>query len=72
MSRGRRPLAEPTECKRIYIPQNITAKVDLLFSDPTSGKPEYGAWGKYITKLIRDDLAKGKDAELFKLVRART
>ena len=50
--------AVPSVEKNLSLPRDLVVAVDLeLFSD-LEGKVPFGAWGKYVERLIREDLAK--------------
>lgn len=64
MTKGRRPLIDPTVRKRINVPRSIAEQVDIILIDPISGGTRYNAWADYVNKLIRDDLAKNENSVL--------
>lgn len=43
----------PTTEWKLHLPVPLVAKIDLLLSDPVTGKPVYGARSKLITELLR-------------------
>lgn len=48
--------------KKISIPEDVVAQIDLeLYSELESRVP-HGAWSTLITKLLREHLAKGQRA----------
>lgn len=49
---GRKPNAVPTIDWKCYVPVNIAAQVDLLLTDPLTGKPKLGARSELVTKLL--------------------
>jgi len=42
---------------KLSLPAPTAAKVDLMFEDPLTGKPKYGARGKLVDALLRNWLA---------------
>jgi hypothetical protein len=61
MGRPKKPI-RPIE-KNISIPEDICAKVDLRLFSPLEGRVPHGAWSRYITALIRQDLSRGAQDE---------
>lgn len=57
---GRKPNAVPTIDWKCYVPVNIAAQVDLLLTDPLTGKPKLGARSELVTKLLMAWLASRK------------
>jgi hypothetical protein len=45
--------------KNISLPEDICAQVDLRLFSPLECRVPHGAWSRYITGLIRQDLSKG-------------
>lgn len=41
------------QAKEVQIPKSVKDKVDALLLDPLSGRPEFGAWSKLVTALLR-------------------
>lgn len=44
--------------KNISLPEDLVAKVDLELWSELEGKVPFGAWQRYVERLIREDLAK--------------
>lgn len=55
MSRPR--LAHLRATWKLSLPAPTAAKVDLMFEDPLTGKPKYGARGKLVDALLTNWLA---------------
>lgn len=55
--RGRKPHADPPTEWKVSIPTSIAAKVELLLTDPYTGKPEHGARSRLLTQLLVNWLA---------------
>jgi hypothetical protein len=56
MPRPRKAI-RPVE-KNISLPQDLVLKVDLLLYSELEGKVPFGAWQRYVERLIREDLFK--------------
>lgn len=50
--RGRKPHADPPTEWKVSLPTSIAAKVELLLTDPYTGKPEHGARSRLLTALL--------------------
>ena len=48
----------PSVEKNISLPEDLVFRVDLELHCPIEGKVPFGAWKKYIERLIREDLAR--------------
>lgn len=44
--------------KNVSLPEDLVAKVDLELWSELEGKVPFGAWQRYVERLIREDLAK--------------
>ena len=44
----------PTERKTFHIPEDISARVELLLANPGTGQVKFGAWSKLVTELLRE------------------
>jgi hypothetical protein len=55
MARPRKAI-RPIE-KNISLPQDVVARVDLELYSELEGKVPFGAWQKFIERLIRAELA---------------
>ena len=42
--------------KNISFPESICAQVDLKLYSELEGRVPHGAWSKYLTRLVREDL----------------
>jgi hypothetical protein len=51
----RKAITRPIE-KNISLPEDLVAQVDLMLFSDLEGKVPFGAWKRYVEKLIRDDL----------------
>lgn len=49
--------------KNISLPEDLVARVDLELFSELEGKVPFGAWQRYVERLIRDDLAKRASAQ---------
>ena len=58
MARPRKAI--PSVEKNISLPQDLVAQVDLELYSDLEGKVPFGAWQKYLERLIRQDLAARK------------
>lgn len=56
MARPRKAI-RPVE-KNISLPEDLVARVDLELFSELEGKVPFGAWQRYLERLIREDLAK--------------
>jgi len=56
MARPRKAI-RPIE-KNISLPQDVVARVDLELYSELEGKVPFGAWQKFIERLIRAELAR--------------
>lgn len=56
MGRPRKAI-RPIE-KNISLPLDLVARVELELYSELEGKVPFGAWSRYVEKLIRDDLEK--------------
>jgi hypothetical protein len=52
----RPPRADRPQDKTISLPTSLCGKVDLLLFSPLEGRVPHGAWARYITGLIEQDL----------------
>lgn len=50
--------AVPSVEKNLSLPRDLVVAVDLELFSELEGKVPFGAWGKYVERLIREDLAK--------------
>lgn len=50
--------AVPSVEKNLSLPRDLVVAVDLGLFSELEGKVPFGAWGKYVERLIREDLAK--------------
>lgn len=50
--RGKKPHADPPTEWKISIPTSVAAAVELILTDPLTGKPRHGARAKLITQLL--------------------
>lgn len=64
MPRPRKAI-RPVE-KNISLPQDLVLKVDLLLYSELEGKVPFGAWQRYVERLIREDLLKNVAATAVK------
>lgn len=55
--RGRKPHADPPVEWKVSIPSSIAAPVELILTDPLTGKPRHGARAKLIAELLNNWLA---------------
>ena len=44
--------------KNLSLPSSLVARVDLELFSALEGKVPFGAWQKYVVRLIEEDLAK--------------
>ena len=51
--RGKKPHADPPVEWKVSIPTSIAAQVELILTDPLTGKPKHGARAKLIAQLLR-------------------
>lgn len=49
--------------KNISLPEDLVARVDLELYSDLEGKVPFGAWQRYVERLIRDDLTKRASAQ---------
>lgn len=56
MARPRKAV-RPVE-KNISLPEDLVARVDLELWSELEGKVPFGAWQRYLERLIREDLAR--------------
>lgn len=56
MARPRKAI-RPIE-KNISLPQDVVARVDLELYSEIDGKVPFGAWQKFIERLVRAELAR--------------
>ena len=61
MARPRKAI-RPVE-KNISLPEDLVARVDLELFSELEGKVPFGAWQRYLERLIREDLAKRANAQ---------
>lgn len=54
---GRPKKAIPSIEKKISIPEDVCAVVDLSLWSELEGRVPHGAWSRYITGLIRRDIS---------------
>lgn len=47
--------------KQINLPESLCAQVDLILFSPLEGRVPYGAWSKYIQRLIEQDLSRQQE-----------
>lgn len=50
--------AVPSVEKNLSLPRDLVVAVDLELFSELEGKVPFGAWGKYVERLIREDLTK--------------
>jgi len=55
--RGRKPSLEKTIPWHIEVPEDLAVKVDLLITNPLTGKVKYGERKKLVLRLLRQWLA---------------
>ena len=55
---GRKKLIDPPVRWRLNLPQSLATLIDLMLYDPVMGEVGYGQRSQYITRLIKEDLAK--------------
>ena len=55
---GRRPKLDRPVHKRIHIPSSVHDEVEIILSDPLSGRPRWGAFSALVTQLLREWLDK--------------
>lgn len=60
MARPRKAI-RPVE-KTVSLPEDLVARVELELYSEVEGKVPFGAWQKYLERLIRDDLNKRAQA----------
>jgi len=60
---GRPKLAIPSIEKNISIPEDVVVQVDLKLFSTLESKVPHGAWSRYITALIREDLKRGRNVD---------
>jgi len=60
MARPRKAV-RPVE-KNISLPEDLVARVDLELFSELEGKVPFGAWQRYLERLIREDLAKRSES----------
>lgn len=60
MPRPRKAI-RPVE-KNISLPQDLVLQVDLLLYSELEGKVPFGAWQRYIERIVREDLARRAQA----------
>jgi hypothetical protein len=53
MARGRKASLDPPVEWTVNVPSSIAVQIDLLLSDPLTGKPRYGARAKLVTALLQ-------------------
>lgn len=56
---GRPKKIIPSIEKKISIPEDLVARVDLSLWSELEGKVPHGAWSRYISGLIREDFKNG-------------
>jgi len=61
MARPRKAI-RPVE-KSISLPEDIVTRIDLLLFSELEGRVPHGAWSRYVSGLIRQDLEGGKHNE---------
>ena len=54
---GRPQLAVRPVEKTISLPEDLCGTVDLMLFSEVEGRVPHGAWARYITQLIRTDIA---------------
>lgn len=52
--RGRKPKADPTRDRHVYIPQSIHDQVEEALADPVTGKAPKGSFSTLVTQLLRE------------------
>lgn len=52
-----RKAVRPVE-KNISLPQDLVLQVDLTLHSSLEGKVPFGAWQRYLERLIREDIAR--------------
>lgn len=50
---GRKPLAMPTKSRICYIPEDLSAEIDMLLADPLKQKVMYGSFSALVSTLLR-------------------
>lgn len=58
--RGRKPYSVPPVEWNVSLDGSIAAQVELLLSDPLTGRPRHGARAKLINQLLADWLERQK------------
>ena len=69
MTKGRRPLIDPTVRKRISVPKTLADQVDIVLLNPLTGGTQYNAWADYINRLIRNDLEQQDQSVLLSMLK---
>lgn len=54
--------------KNISLPSSLVAAVELEMWSDLEGKVPFGAWQRYISRLIQEDLAKVKSGKVVRHV----
>jgi hypothetical protein len=60
MSKGRPRVPYPRVDFKVSLPAALAAEIDLMFEDPLTRRPKYGARAKLIESLLRNWLATQK------------
>jgi hypothetical protein len=55
--------AERTIAKKVYLPEGLAGKIDLLLVDEMRRKPKYGAFSQLVTKLLNEYFAQLSSAQ---------
>jgi hypothetical protein len=50
---GRKRLAMPTKSRICYLPEDLSAEVDMLLADPLKQKVMYGSFSSLVSTLLR-------------------
>lgn len=48
--------------KKISIPEDVVAQIDVLMWSELEGKVPFGAWSRLVTELLREHLARQQGA----------
>lgn len=48
--------SEQTVARKVYLPQSLAGRIDLLLVDDMRRKPRYGAFSQLVTKLLNEYL----------------
>lgn len=57
-TRGRPRKVTPSQEKNISFDQDLVSRVDIVLFSELEGRVPHGAWSKYLSQLIADDLSR--------------